>query len=263
MFPNKSGGIALYAHEAWRKYLTVIGPARDLRLLDRLVGRARDQRARRRLADPGGVVRGQAPGPTAAPASTSRCRSLLGIGADHPRVGLQRLRGAARRSGSRYVTGGLLLHSGRRADVPARTSPATGRARTWSGTSARAAGWRWPWSGCTSCAGRRTGSRSWPASRPSTRTPSATPARALRGAALFSGVVYALLPLGIGGTLGTQTISDGAATLSFYGDAFDALVALVPRQRDDRVRRRGADPVDEQAPRWTGRGRCTASPRTG
>ena len=26
MFPNKSGGVALYAHEAWRKYLTVIGP---------------------------------------------------------------------------------------------------------------------------------------------------------------------------------------------------------------------------------------------
>ena len=26
MFPNKSGGIALYAHEAWRKYLTLIGP---------------------------------------------------------------------------------------------------------------------------------------------------------------------------------------------------------------------------------------------
>src|SRR3982751_6768642 len=26
MFPNKSGGVALYAHEAWRKYLTIIGP---------------------------------------------------------------------------------------------------------------------------------------------------------------------------------------------------------------------------------------------
>src|SRR3954466_7796135 len=26
MFPNKSGGVALYAHEAWRKYLTVVGP---------------------------------------------------------------------------------------------------------------------------------------------------------------------------------------------------------------------------------------------
>ena len=26
MFPNKSGGVALYAHEAWRKYLTFVGP---------------------------------------------------------------------------------------------------------------------------------------------------------------------------------------------------------------------------------------------
>jgi amino acid transporter len=26
MFPNKSGGLALYAHEAWRKYTTLIGP---------------------------------------------------------------------------------------------------------------------------------------------------------------------------------------------------------------------------------------------
>jgi amino acid transporter len=49
-------------------------------------------------------------------------------------------------------------------------------------------------------------------------------AKALRGAALFSGVVYVLLPLGIGGTLGTKAISDGAATLTFYGDAFDTIV---------------------------------------
>jgi amino acid transporter len=49
-------------------------------------------------------------------------------------------------------------------------------------------------------------------------------AKALRGAALFSGVVYALLPLGVGGTLGTKAISDGAATLTFYGDAFDKIV---------------------------------------
>src|SRR5437868_157614 len=26
MFPNQSGGISLYAHEAWRKYTTLIGP---------------------------------------------------------------------------------------------------------------------------------------------------------------------------------------------------------------------------------------------
>src|SRR5262245_62586225 len=26
MFPNKSGGLAIYANEAWRKYTTLIGP---------------------------------------------------------------------------------------------------------------------------------------------------------------------------------------------------------------------------------------------
>ena len=26
MFPDKSGGLALYAHEGWRKYTTLIGP---------------------------------------------------------------------------------------------------------------------------------------------------------------------------------------------------------------------------------------------
>ena len=26
MFPDKSGGFALYAHEGWRKYFTLIGP---------------------------------------------------------------------------------------------------------------------------------------------------------------------------------------------------------------------------------------------
>ena len=26
MFPQKSGGISLYAHEAWRKYLSLVGP---------------------------------------------------------------------------------------------------------------------------------------------------------------------------------------------------------------------------------------------
>src|SRR3954471_9919687 len=25
MFPNKAGGIAVYAHEAWRKYLSLVG----------------------------------------------------------------------------------------------------------------------------------------------------------------------------------------------------------------------------------------------
>ena len=58
MFPEKSGGIALYAHEAWRKYTTLVGPDRDVRLLDRVVGRPLGQRPVRRLDHPVDVVPG-------------------------------------------------------------------------------------------------------------------------------------------------------------------------------------------------------------
>ena len=47
---------------------------------------------------------------------------------------------------------------------------------------------------------------------------------ALRTAAMFSAVVYVLLPLGLGGTLGTQAIADDATLISFYTIAFDELV---------------------------------------
>ena len=49
-------------------------------------------------------------------------------------------------------------------------------------------------------------------------------ARGLRAAALFSAVVYVLLPLGVGGTLGTAVISEDATLIAFYTQAFDALV---------------------------------------
>ena len=118
MFPNKSGGVALYAHEAWRKYSTLDRPAGDVRLLDRLVGRAGRQRARRGHADPGRVVLRLARGPRAAPASTSRLPIVIGIGLIAARLAVQRLRRPA---------GGLVrlrdrradLHPGVRADVPA------------------------------------------------------------------------------------------------------------------------------------------------
>ena len=48
--------------------------------------------------------------------------------------------------------------------------------------------------------------------------------RALRASAAFSVVVYALLPLGIGGTLGTAAIADDATAIAFYTQAFDILV---------------------------------------
>ena len=47
---------------------------------------------------------------------------------------------------------------------------------------------------------------------------------ALRASAGFSVVVYALLPLGLGGTLGTQAVADDATFIAFYTTAFNAIV---------------------------------------
>jgi amino acid transporter len=47
---------------------------------------------------------------------------------------------------------------------------------------------------------------------------------ALRTAALFSAVVYVLLPLGLGGTLGTEAVAADPTFIAFYTQAFDAIV---------------------------------------
>jgi len=47
---------------------------------------------------------------------------------------------------------------------------------------------------------------------------------ALRASALFSIVVYVLLPLGLGGTLGTAAVADDPTFIAFYVTAFDTLV---------------------------------------
>ena len=75
MFPNKSGGIALYAHEAWRKYLTLIGP---LATFGYWIGWSVVLSINGFVA--GSLIQAEwfsrtPPGPRAGPASTSRCRS--------------------------------------------------------------------------------------------------------------------------------------------------------------------------------------------
>ena len=47
MFPDKPGGIALYAHEGWRSRFSLVRADRRVRLLDRLVGRALVRRQHR------------------------------------------------------------------------------------------------------------------------------------------------------------------------------------------------------------------------
>ena len=77
MFPEKSGGLSLYAHEAWRKYTTLVGPIATFgywigwsvvlsflglfigQLIRRLVpGRADRQPVRRRLLSTEGARSG-------------------------------------------------------------------------------------------------------------------------------------------------------------------------------------------------------------
>ena len=49
---------------------------------------------------------------------------------------------------------------------------------------------------------------------------------ALRASALFSIVVYVLLPLGLGGTLGTAAVAEDPTFIAFYVTAFDTLVGM-------------------------------------
>jgi amino acid transporter len=48
--------------------------------------------------------------------------------------------------------------------------------------------------------------------------------KALRSAALFGIAVYALLPLGLGGTLGTEAVAGDTTFIAFFIQAFDELV---------------------------------------
>jgi amino acid transporter len=48
--------------------------------------------------------------------------------------------------------------------------------------------------------------------------------KALRSSALFCVAVYALLPLGLGGTLGTDAIAKDTTLISFYADAFNLIL---------------------------------------
>ena len=222
MFPQKAGGISLYAHEAWRKYLSFIGPIATfgywfawssvLAINGYVIGTlAAGRVVREHDVHPG---RRQLP---VEPAGLDRHRL------HHRRLALQHLRRPAGRVAQ--------LHHRRPADPPRRRPdvPAVHHRRLverqhdlGDRLAVEASGWRSP--GSTSWAGRPTASRPWLPSRPNTTTPSGIRPRALRASAAFSVVVYALLPLGVGGTLGTEAIANDATAIAFYTQAFDVLV---------------------------------------
>ncbi len=221
MFPNKSGGIALYAHEAWRKYLTLMGP---LATFGYWIGWSV-------VLAINGLVAGSL---IQAEWFSDSTWTSSGAGFDLSLpivIGMAliivvwafNVFGVRPAVWFAYVTGGLLLiPAATLMFLPYLTGDWSSSNMDWNIGSGGglALALVWLYFMCWSSYGIEVVATFAPEYHDTERDT----AKALRNAALFSGVVYALLPLGTGGTLGTQAITDGTATLGFYSQAFDTLV---------------------------------------
>jgi amino acid transporter len=221
MFPNKSGGIALYAHEAWRKYLTVVGP---LATFGYWIGWSV-------VLSINGLVAGsliQAEWFS----NTTWTSSGGGFDLSLPIVigmGLIVLVWALNVFGVRpavwfgYVTGTLLvIPAAVLMFLPYLTGDWHGSNLefTIAGNGGLALVLTWLYFMCWSAYGIEVVATFAPEFHDTQRD---TP-KALRISALFCIAVYALVPLGLGGVLNTQTVADGAADLTFFTAAYQQIV---------------------------------------
>jgi amino acid transporter len=221
MFPNKSGGIALYAHEAWRKYLTLVGPVATFGYW---IGWSV-------VLSINGLVAGtliQAEWFSDTTWSTSGAGFdlslpiVIGIGLI-VLVWLFNIYGVRPAVWFGYVTGALIC-------IPAFVLMflpyVTG---DWSSSNIS---WEigasgglpvvlvWLYVMCWSSYGIEVVATFAPEYHDTQRDTRL----ALRTAAMFSAVVYVLLPLGLGGTLGTAAVAADDTFIAFYTQAFDAIV---------------------------------------
>ena len=221
MFPNKSGGIALYAHEAWRKYLIFVGPVATFGYW---IGWSV-------VLSINGLVAGTL---IQAEWFSKNTWTKSGAGFDLSLpivigVGLIVLVWLFNVYGVRpavwfgYLTGALLC-------IPVFVLMffpyITG---DWHSSNMQ---WNigtggglplvltWLYFMCWSSYGIEVVATFAPEYHDTQRD---TP-KALRSSALFSVAVYALLPLGLGGTLGTKAVADDPTFIAFYTQAFDELV---------------------------------------
>lgn len=221
MFPNKSGGVALYAHEAWRKYLTLVGP---LATFGYWIGWSV-------VLSINGLVAGtliQAEWFSDTTWSTSGAGFdlslpiLIGIGLI-ALVWVFNIFGVRPAVWFGYVTGAMLL-------IPAfvlmflpyLTGDWSSANLDWQigANGGLALALVWLYFMCWSSYGIEVVATFAPEYHDTQRDTR----MALRTAALFSALVYALLPLGLGGTLGTAAVAEDATLISFYTQAFDVLV---------------------------------------
>jgi amino acid transporter len=221
MFPSKSGGIALYAHEAWRKYLTVIGP---LATFGYWIGWSVVLSINGFVA--GSLIQAEWF------SKTTWASHHLGFDFSLPiliGVGLIALVWVINVFGVRpavwfgYVTGALLC-------IPCFVLMflpyVTGTWHSENFTSLIGSGGglalviTWLYFMCWSSYGIEVVATFAPEFHDTERDT----AKALRISAMFCTLVYALVPLGLGGVVNTKTVAAGSADLSFYVTAFDRIV---------------------------------------
>jgi len=220
MFPNKSGGISVFAHEAWRKYFAPIGALATFGYWF----------AWSTVLSISGLIAGtllQAEFFSSADFDWSAGHFsitlpiLIAI-ALLLLVYFTNAYGIKSTVAFSYVTGILLLiPCFALMFLPYLTGDFHGSNLDWSiganGGLALVLTWLyfmgWSAYGFEACA----------TIAPEYRDTSRDTAKALRASAMFSVVVYALLPLGLGGTLGSEAIANDATAIVFYKDAFDAI----------------------------------------
>jgi amino acid transporter len=221
MFPQKAGGISLYAHEAWRKYLSLIGPvvtfgywfawSSVLAINGYIIGTLAQAEWFSGTTFTQDVGNFQWSLPVYIGIGCILAVWIFNIYGIRPAVWLS------------YVTGALLiLPAAALMFLPYITGDWTSDNMDWAIGTGGGLGLAMTWlyfMGWSSY-----GFETVAAFAPEYHSPETDTPRALRASAAFSVVVYALLPLGLGGTLGTKAVASDATAIAFYKDAFDAIV---------------------------------------
>ena len=221
MFPNKSGGVALYAHEAWRKYLTFVGP---LATFGYWIGWSVVLAVNGLVA--GTLIQAEwFSGSTWSETVAGFDLTLpivIGIGLILV-VWLFNIYGVRPAVWFGYVTGALLcIPVFVLMFLPYVTGDWSSSNMQWQigANGGLALALTWLYFMCWSSYGIEVVATFAPEYRDTERDTT----KALRAAAGFSVLVYALLPLGLGGTLGTEAVAADETIIAFYTQAFDAIV---------------------------------------
>jgi amino acid transporter len=221
MFKHKAGGIALFAHEAWRKYFTPIGPLATfgywfawssvLAVNGLVVGTLIQTEF---FSDSTWAESGAG--------FDLNLAIVLGIIAIAV-VWLFNIMGVRPAVWFGYVTGAaLLLPAAVLMFLPYVTGDWSSDNMTWEIGAGGGLGLALTWLYFMGWSAY--GFETVAAFAPEYHNPETDTPRALRAAAAFSVVVYALLPLGLGGTLGTAAVAEDATFIAFYVTAFETIV---------------------------------------